>query len=90
MPTHLTCRLENIRRSTVYGVRQDRTWRQAATRFLEEYSHQRPIWHPAIFLKQLDLYIGEIEMFSEKGSRQPHPLSWEERKAFFLELPPRL
>ncbi|MBV2181729.1 MAG: tyrosine-type recombinase/integrase [Castellaniella sp.] len=148
--TYLIYRLEKIRQSTVYGVRQDRTWRQAATRFLEEYSHQRSIWHSAIFLKQLDPYIGDmalreidgealepyvedrlaqgksnrtvnialqrvvrvlnlcarkwrdehkrpwldsvpmIEMLSEKSSRQPYPLSWEEQKAFFLELPAHL
>ncbi|KCV30790.1 hypothetical protein L490_1473, partial [Bordetella bronchiseptica 00-P-2796] len=54
----LIFRLEGIRQSTVYGVRQDRIWREAATRFLEEYSHQPSSWHSAIYLKQLDPYIG--------------------------------
>ncbi|MCZ8441770.1 tyrosine-type recombinase/integrase [Achromobacter xylosoxidans] len=56
----LIFRLEGIRQSTVYGVRQDHIWREAATRFLEEYSHQPSIWHSAIYLKQLDPYIGDL------------------------------
>lgn len=56
----LIFRLEGIRQSTVYGVRQDRIWREAATKFLEEYSHQPSIWHSAIYLKQLDPYIGDL------------------------------
>ncbi len=44
----------------MFSVRESRTWRQAATRFLEEYQHQRSIWLSAIYLKQLDPYIGDL------------------------------
>lgn len=127
-----------------------RTFRQAATRFLEEYAHQKSIWHSAIYLGQVDRYIGDlllpeiddealqaykddrvdagrknrtinialqrvvrvlnlchrkwrdeqsrpwlafvplIEMLSEKTSRRPYPLSWEEQAIFFSELPSHL
>jgi integrase len=146
----LIFRLEGIRQSTIYGVRQDRIWREAATRFLEEYADQPSIWHSAIYLKQLDPYIGDlpirevdneslesyiedrleagranrtinialqrvvrilnlctrkwrderkrpwldsvpmIEMLSEKNSRQPYPIGWDEQDVFFRELPAHL
>ncbi|MFU1915198.1 tyrosine-type recombinase/integrase [Bordetella avium] len=146
----LIFRLEKIRQSSVFGVRQERIWREAATKYLEEYSHQPSIWHTAIFLKQLDPYIGDlpirevdneslesyiedrleagraprtvnialqrvvrvlnlcarkwrdehkrpwldsvplIEMLSEKNSRQPYPMGWDEQEVFFAELPPHL
>lgn len=37
-----------------------RTFRDAATRYLKEYAQQPSIWHTAIYLKQLDPYIGEL------------------------------
>lgn len=147
---YLVFRLEQLRQTKVFGVRESRTWRQAATRFLEEYQHQRSIWLSAIYLKQLDPYIGDlfvheiddealhpyvddrqeagrsnrtinialqrvvrilnlcarkwrddqkrpwldpvpmVEMLSEKKSRQPYPLSWDEQAVFFKELPDHL
>lgn len=39
---------------------QPPTFRQAATRFLEEYAHQTSIWHSAIYLAQVDPYIGDL------------------------------
>lgn len=57
---YLIRRLEGIRAETVFGVRQRRLWREAATRFLEEYAHQPSIGHSAIYLKQLDPYVGDL------------------------------
>lgn len=57
---YLIRRLEGIRKEAVFGVRQRRLWREAATRFLEEYAHQPSIGHSAIYLKQLDPYIGDL------------------------------
>ena len=43
---YLIHRLEQIRQQKVYGVRQVRTWRDAAMRFLLEIRDQ-PSWQPA-------------------------------------------
>lgn len=57
---YLIHRLENIRKSSVYGERPDYIWRKAATRYLQEYAHQRSIWLAGIYLGQLDPYIGDM------------------------------
>lgn len=44
----------------MYGVRQVRTWREAATRYLVEFSHQTSIELTASHLEQLDPYIGDL------------------------------
>lgn len=36
------------------------------------------------------MLIARIRRSGDAHSRQPYPLSWEEQKAFFLELPPHL
>lgn len=53
-------RLEQLRQSSIYGVKPTFIWREAATRFLQEYAHQRSIWLTATYLKQLDPYIGDL------------------------------
>lgn len=57
---YLIHRLENLRQEKVYGVRQVRTWREAATRFLVEFGHQASIGLSAIHIEQLDPYIGDL------------------------------
>jgi integrase len=154
-------RLERLRQSTVYGVRQVRQWREAATKYLLDFQHQPSIWLTALYLEQLDPFIGDlplthiddealrpyvefkknetvtldgkkkkgvgnrtvnialqrvvrvlnlcarkwrdenkkpwldtvpmITMLDEKkGKRPPYPLSWDEQKFFFRELPDHL
>lgn len=55
-------RIDQIRSASVYGLRTDRTFRAAATRFLEENQHKRSIADDAMLLKQLDPYIGELKL----------------------------
>jgi integrase len=57
---YLIHRLEKLREQRVYGVRQVRTWREAATRYLVEFSHQTSIELTASHLAQLDPYIGDL------------------------------
>ncbi|WP_338050271.1 tyrosine-type recombinase/integrase [Pseudomonas typographi] len=57
---YLIHRLEGLRQAQVYGVRQIRTWREAATRFLNEFQHQPSIGLSATYLEQLDPYIGDL------------------------------
>lgn len=58
--TYLILRIEQLRQVKVYGARPMHTWRQAATRFLEEYAHQKSAWLSATYLGQLDPYIGDL------------------------------
>lgn len=57
---YLIHRLEKLRQEKVYGVRQVRTWREAATRFLIEFKDQPSIALSALHIEQLDPYIGDL------------------------------
>lgn len=59
---YLIHRLEEIRQATVYGVSKVRTWREAATKYLLEFQHQPSIWLTALYLEQLDPFIGELPL----------------------------
>ena len=54
----LARRMEEIRKVTMFGVRPDRTFRAAATKFLAENQHKRSIDDDAIHLAKLDPFIG--------------------------------
>ena len=54
--------LEKRRQETIYGVRQERAWREAATKYLEEFADQPSIWLTATYLEQLDPFIGELTL----------------------------
>lgn len=150
---YLAKRIETIRQASVYGVRPDRTFRQAATYYLECETKSgvlRSLDRTALSLKTLDPFIGDlllkqvhmgtlqtfIDYRRKKGiststinrdlssvrrilnlaarlwrdehgltwldtqpliqlpkptdARKPYPLSWEEQKLLFEELPPHL
>ncbi|MFW3895340.1 tyrosine-type recombinase/integrase [Pseudomonas bharatica] len=59
---YLAHRLEKLRQAKVYGVRQIRTWREAATRYLVEYKDQASIGLTATYLDQLDPFIGDLPL----------------------------
>ena len=52
-------RLEQLRNAKVYGISRVRSWREAATRFLLEHKDQPSIELSALYLKQLDPFIGD-------------------------------
>src|SRR6185295_18028179 len=56
----LAKRIEEIRSAQLYGVRPDRTFRAAATKFLNENQHKRSIDDDALHLSQLDPFIGDL------------------------------
>ncbi|MCX5592477.1 tyrosine-type recombinase/integrase [Alcaligenes endophyticus] len=66
--TYLIYQLEQIRKQVVYGARSCPTFRQAATRYLNEYSDQPSAWHTATYLSQLVDYIGDIPVNEIKHS----------------------
>lgn len=52
--------LEKKRQESVYGVRQTKTWREAATRYLVEFKDQPSSWLTATYLEQTDPFIGDL------------------------------
>ena len=58
----LAKRIDQIRTVSVYGLRPDRTFRAAATKFLEENQHKRSRADDAMLLRQLDPYIGDLKL----------------------------
>jgi len=56
----LSRRLEEVRATRFFGIRQPRTFREAATRFLDENRHKRSLERDARVLAALDLYIGGL------------------------------
>lgn len=59
---YLIHRLEQIRQRKVYGVREVRTFREAATRYLLEHKDQPSIKLTALCLQQLDPYLGNLPL----------------------------
>ena len=58
----LARRIDQIRSARIYGVRLDRTFRAAATRFLEENQHKKTIREDARLLNWLDPVIGDLAL----------------------------
>ena len=58
--TILSRRIEEVRASRFFGVRKPRTFREAATKFLEENQHKRSLERDARALAVLDPYIGKL------------------------------
>jgi integrase len=68
----LAKRIDQIRSARVYGLRLDRSFRMAATKFLEENRHKRTIDDDARLLKQLDPFIGDLMLRQvHMGGLQP-------------------
>ncbi len=58
----LAQRMNAIREARVYGLRTDRTFRAAATKYLAENQHKRSIHNDALHLRHLDPFIGELAL----------------------------
>lgn len=68
----LAKRIEEIRMARLFGVRPDRTFRAAAAKFLSENQHKRSIRYDAMYLRQLDPFIGDLFLRQvHMGSLQP-------------------
>lgn len=69
---YLARKLEEVRQAVVYGVRPKRSFREAATKYLNENGHKRGIGDEAIHVKQMDPYIGSLSLESvHSGTLQP-------------------
>lgn len=70
---YLVRRLENIRQATVYGVRPDRIFRVAATKYLTDNQHKPSIVSDGYMLQSLDPFIGELPLSKlHDGTLQPY------------------
>jgi integrase len=58
----LAHRVNSTREKMLFGLREDRTFRAAATKFLNENQHKRTIKGDALLLKRLDPYIGHLTL----------------------------
>ncbi|ADL55963.1 tyrosine-type recombinase/integrase [Gallionella capsiferriformans] len=59
---YLARRLEEIRQASVYGVRPDRIFRVAATKYLSDNQHKASVVTDAYMLQSLDPFIGEMQL----------------------------
>jgi integrase len=59
---YLAKRVIELRETKLYGARELRSFRTAATKYLLEYSHKKRIKDDALHLKQLDAYIGALDL----------------------------
>jgi len=56
---YLAKRLDEIRKAKVFGVRPRRIFREAATKYLQDFSHKPGISRAATALKDMDKFIGD-------------------------------
>ena len=69
---YLARRIEETRKALIYGERPKRTFRQAATKYLNESQHKKRIADEALHLQQLDPFIGDLELRAVHiGTLQP-------------------
>jgi len=59
---YLARRVVELRETRLYGARALRSFRSAATKYLQEYGHKKRIKDDALQLKQLDPFIGGLEL----------------------------
>jgi len=70
---YLARKLEEARQAAIYGVRPKRSFRQAATKYLNENQHKRRIMDEAVHLRALDPYIGALSIDGvHLGSLRPY------------------
>ena len=59
---YLAKRINELRETRLIGVRESRSFRAAATKYLEAYDHKRGIADDALHLRLLDTFIGGLEL----------------------------
>ena len=60
--SYLAMRIERARRASIYGERPKRLFREAGERYIRENQHKRSIYLDELHLKQLDSYIGDLDL----------------------------
>jgi integrase len=69
----LNRRLAQLREERMFGRRRDHSFRQAATKYLNEHTHKRSLERDARSLKSLDRVIGDLPLARvHQDSLRPH------------------
>ena len=69
---YLAHRLDLVRQQVLFGVRPTRTFKQAATKYLNEHQHKRSIKRDAQDLPELTEFIGDLSLEQvHMGTLQP-------------------
>jgi hypothetical protein len=55
-------RLQAARATRLFGAREEHTFREAATKYLQENQHKRSLERDARALTAMDAYIGELPL----------------------------
>ncbi len=58
----LSKRLSELREAQLFGMRDARTFRTAATKYLRDYNYKRRIMDDALHLRKLDPFIGTLDL----------------------------
>jgi hypothetical protein len=59
---YLAKRVTELREARIYGTREPRSFRFTATKYLQKYHFKKRIKDDALHLKQLDPFIGGLEL----------------------------
>src|SRR5271166_2487283 len=59
---YLAKRVIELRETKLYGARELRSFRSAATKYLQDYNYKKRIKDDALHLKQLDALVGDLEL----------------------------
>lgn len=59
---YVAWRTEEIRKAKIYGVRPERTFRQASEKFIQENQHKRTLAKDIAQINLLDPFIGEVPL----------------------------
>lgn len=59
---YLSKRMTQVREATLHGLRAARSFRAAATKYLQDHAHKRSIDDDAANLKSLDPFIGSLDL----------------------------
>src|SRR5215831_7003722 len=58
----LAKRMNDVREAQLHGLRESRSFRSAATKYLQDYAHKKSIKDNAVHLKMLDPFIGTLQL----------------------------
>lgn len=69
----LSLRIEAARQARYLGVQRERSFREAATKYLDEHHHKRSLERDARALAAMDVYVGELPIHRvHHGTLQPY------------------
>lgn len=86
---YLIHRLEQLRQELIYGVRVTHTFKQAATRYVKEFSDQRSIGLTRTYLDQLEPFIGHLPLTHVDDESLAPFIKWMKKPGVFTNGKPK-